>query len=161
MHFATSNGVQPALVRLAQSAPWSSNISAAAAFPFRAAKVDASFPSQFTSRQTTQISVIDEFSIFLVLANKELISYSLSSIVPQLPDGRRHPPQRLPHRLSDGSSVEFFAIDKLKVRISVVYKTKSGGTLVCKVMTPVVRKADVTRTNVHSRKKPTTFFPGL
>ena len=112
--------------------------------------------------QTTQIDVMDEFGVFLVLANKELIAYSLSSIVPQLPADRgsiaHHFPPRQPQRLSGSHSVGFFATGKLKDRMLVIYKKKSGVTSVFKAMEPVVGKADLNRRNLFSRKKTQTEF---
>jgi hypothetical protein len=112
--------------------------------------------------QTTQIDVMDEFGVFLVLANKELIAYSLASIVPQLPAEMggiaHHLPQRQPQRLSGSHSVGFFATGKLKDRMLVIYKKKSGVTSVFKAMEPVVGKADLGRRNLFSRKKNQTEF---
>jgi CNH domain len=112
--------------------------------------------------QTTQIDVMDEFGVFLVLANKELIAYSLSSIVPQLPLERGSVayslPQRQPQRLSGSHSVGFFATGKLKDRMLVIYKKKSGVTSIFKAMEPVVGKADLNRRNLFSRKKTQTEF---
>jgi hypothetical protein len=112
--------------------------------------------------QTTQIDVMDEFGVFLVLANKELIAYSLSSIVPQLPLDRGSVayslPQRQPQRLSGSHSVGFFATGKLKDRMLVIYKKKSGVTSIFKAMEPVVGKADLNRRNLFSRKKTQTEF---
>src|SRR5947207_6215810 len=63
--------------------------------------------------QTTQIDILDDFGVFLVLANKELFAYSLSSIVPTMPAARgvvQPPvPKQPPQRLSGSHSVNFFA----------------------------------------------------
>jgi hypothetical protein len=112
--------------------------------------------------QTTQIDVLEEFGVFLVLAGKELIAYSLSSVIPTLPDtkGVVHAPPivRQPQRLSGSHSVGFFATGKLKDRMLVLYKKKSGVTSVFKALEPVVGKGDSSRRNLFARKKAQTEF---
>ena len=112
--------------------------------------------------QTTQIDVLEEFGVFLVLANKEVIAYSLTSVIPQLPStkgiGQVPPVGRQPQRLSGSHSVGFFATGKLKDRMLVIYKKKSGVTSVFKALEPVVGKADTNRRNLFSRKKAQTEF---
>jgi hypothetical protein len=113
-------------------------------------------------KESTQMDVLEEFGVFLVLANKELIAYALNSIIPQLPAlaGATQPPPiaKQPQRLSGSSSVGFFATGKLKDRMLVLYKKKSGVNAVFKVMEPVVGKADTNRRNLFSRKKAQTEF---
>jgi hypothetical protein len=108
--------------------------------------------------QTTQIDVLDEFGVFLVLANKELIAYSLSSVVPTIPTARGVVPppvvkQQQPQRLSGSHSVNFFATGKLKDRMLVIYKKKSGVTSVFKALEPVVGKGEIGRRNLFTRKR--------
>lgn len=111
---------------------------------------------------TTQIDVLEEFGVFLVLANKELIAYSLSSVIPALPTAKAvdniPPVGRQPQRLSGSHSVGFFATGKLKDRMLVIYKKKSGVTSVFKALEPVVGKADANRRNLFNRKKVQTEF---
>jgi len=112
--------------------------------------------------QTTQIDVLEEFGVFLVLANKELIAYSLSSLIPSLPPTRgvvQAPPvTKQPQRLSGSHSVGFFATGKLKDRMLVIYKKKSAANSVFKCLEPVVGKGDSTRRNLFARKKAQTEF---
>jgi hypothetical protein len=107
--------------------------------------------------QTTQMDVLEDFGVFLVLANRELIAYSLVSIIPTLGNARgiinAPPVARQPQRLSGGHSVGFFATGKLKDRMLVIYKRKSGVTSVFRVLEPVVGKADLHRRNLFTRKK--------
>jgi len=111
-------------------------------------------------KESTQIDVLEEFGVFLVLANKELIAYSLAGLIPQLPNSVSHVPQqaRQPQRLSGSSSVGFFATGKLKDRMLVLYKKKSGVNAVFKALEPVVGKADTNRRNLFSRKKAQAEF---
>ena len=93
--------------------------------------------------QTTQIDVLEEFGVFLVLANKELIAYSLSSVVPTIPavTGVHQPPPVLkqPQQLSGNNSVGFFATAKLTDKWLVFYKKKRGSVSVFKVLEPVLK----------------------
>jgi CNH domain len=104
----------------------------------------------------TQIDVIDEFGIFLVLASGELIAYSLSSIVPQLPldsgSVAYSLPQRRSQRLSGSHSVGFFATGKLKGRMLVIYKENRGVRSIFKAMEPVVGKPDLNLRKFFRRK---------
>jgi hypothetical protein len=112
--------------------------------------------------KTTQIDVLEEFDVFLILANKELIAFSLNSVIPQLPrpTGVLQPPQpaKQPQRLSGSHDVGFFATGKLKDRMLVLYKKRSGVNSVFKALEPVVGKADTNRRNLFSRKKAQTEF---
>lgn len=112
--------------------------------------------------QTTQIDVLDEFGVFLVLANKELIAYSLSGVVPAMPTvqgiPQLSPVTKQPQRLSGSHSVGFFATGKLKDRMLVIYKKKSGVTSVFKALEPVVGRAESSRRNLFTRRKGQTEF---
>lgn len=113
--------------------------------------------------KTTQIDVLEAFDVFLVLANKELIAYSLNGVIPRLPaaTGALTPPPvaKQPQRLSGSHDVGFFATGKLKERMLVLYKYKKGGVnSVFKALEPVVGKADTNRKNLFSRKKSQTEF---
>jgi len=111
-------------------------------------------------KESTQIDVLEEFGVFLVLANKELIAYSLAGLIPQLPGTLSHIPPiaRQPQRLSGGANVGFFSTGKLKDRMLVLYKKRSGVNAVFKALEPVVGKADTNRRNLFSRKKAQAEF---
>lgn len=113
------------------------------------------------TKDTTQIDVMEEFGVFLVLASKELIAYPLNSMIPLLSATTGiHPPPvaRQPQRLSGNASVGFFATGKLKDRMLVLYKKRSGVNSVFKALEPVVGKADTNRRNLFSRRKAQTEF---
>jgi hypothetical protein len=113
------------------------------------------------TKDTTMIDVMEEFGVFLVLASKELIAYPLNTMIPQITATQGiHPPPmaRQPQRLSGNASVGFFATGKLKDRMLVLYKKRSGVNSVFKALEPVVGKADSNRRNLFSRRRAQTEF---
>jgi len=77
--------------------------------------------------KVTQISVIEEFSLFLVLADKALVAYHLDVVVP--PPGAAAgsaTKQRAPQKLSGAKDVGFFATGRMKDRTLVFYKKREG-----------------------------------
>jgi CNH domain len=115
-----------------------------------------------STRETTQIDVMEEYGVFLVLANKELMAYYLNSVIPEHPARPGHHSvtvQRQPQKLSGNASVGFFATGKLKERMLVLYKKRSGINAVFKAMEPVVGNADsIRRTLFSSRRGRSEFF---
>ena len=81
-----------------------------------------------TATKVTQIAVLEEFSSFLVLADKSLVAYHLDAIVP--PPGpaaaNSAPKQRPPQKLSGAKDVGFFATGRIKDRTLVFYKKREG-----------------------------------
>lgn len=108
-------------------------------------------------RAISQIDVMEDFGVFLVLANKDLFAYSLSSIMPIDVDNVQ-PVGPEPQRLSNTPSVEFFVTGKLQERMLVIYMKKSGVTSVFKALEPVVGKADGSVQNLFRLKKDQTRF---
>lgn len=91
----------------------------------------------------TQIAVLEEFSIFLIITNKALIAYHLDTVVsptsfpvpPPKPIVARKAPQRL------ASNVGHFVTCRMKDRFLVMYKKKEGANSVFKVIEPILQKA--------------------
>jgi len=79
-----------------------------------------------TSR-VTQIAVLEDFSLMLLIADKTLIAYHLDNVCP----AGGGPPnnesaRRAPQKLSGSRDVGFFATGKMKDRTLVFYKKKDG-----------------------------------
>jgi hypothetical protein len=77
--------------------------------------------------KVTQIAVLEEFSLFLVLADKALVAYHLDVIVP--PPGiaaNTATKQKAPQKLSGAKDVGFFATGRMKDRTLVFYKKREG-----------------------------------
>ncbi|KAJ9155590.1 Rho1 guanine nucleotide exchange factor 3 [Pleurostoma richardsiae] len=99
--------------------------------------------------RVTQIAVLEEFSICLVIADRSLISYPLDVIAPvsNFPAPAHDNPRRAPQRLS--KDVSFFATARMKERMLLFYKRKEGMHNTFKVLEPVFQKA--------TEKKPRIF----
>ena len=89
----------------------------------------------------TQIAILEDFSVCLVIADKSLISYPLdviapvSDFAPPINDTPRRAPQRL------AKEVTYFATAKMKERMLVFYKRREGLHTTFKVLEPIYHKA--------------------
>ncbi|EFX01990.1 Rho guanyl nucleotide exchange [Grosmannia clavigera kw1407] len=91
--------------------------------------------------KVTQITVLEEFSICLILADKSLISYPLDLVAPvgNYPASNHDSPRHAPQRLA--KDVSFFATARMKERMLLFYKRKEGMHNTFKVLEPVFQKA--------------------
>lgn len=103
--------------------------------------------------KVTQIAVLEEFSVCLVLADKALISYPLDVIAPvsNFPAPTSESPRRAPQRLA--KDVSFFAIARMKDRTLMFYKKKEGMHNTFKVLEPVFQKASEKKTRFFGSKR--------
>ncbi|KAF3914756.1 hypothetical protein ABW20_dc0100156 [Dactylellina cionopaga] len=111
-----------------------------------------------TIARVTQIAVLEDFSLFLVLADRTLIAYHMDVVVP--PAGGvavSETAKRSPQKLSSGKDVGFFATSRMKDRMLVFYKRKDGLHSTFKVLEPVFHKA-TERKSRFSRRGTTEFF---
>ncbi|KAL7271912.1 Rho guanine nucleotide exchange factor [Rhizina undulata] len=108
--------------------------------------------------RVTQIAVLEEFSLFLALADKALLAYHLDAVVP--PPGmsaEAATKQRPPQKLSGARDVGFFATGRMKDRSLVFYKKREAMSSTFKVLEPVVQKANEKKSR-FLRKGTTEFF---
>ncbi|KAI0540361.1 CNH domain-containing protein [Xylaria digitata] len=91
--------------------------------------------------RVTQIAVLEEFSVVLVLSDRNLISYPLDVVSPpsNFPTSTSDNPRRSPQRLA--KDVAFFATARMKDRMLVFYKKKENLHSTFKVLEPVYQKA--------------------
>ncbi|KAI0172464.1 CNH domain-containing protein [Hypoxylon sp. FL1284] len=93
------------------------------------------------ANRVTQIAVLEEFSVVLVLSERSLISYPLDVVSPpsNFPapssDNSRRSPQKL------AKDVSFFATARMKDRMLVFYKKRESLHNTFKVLEPVFQKA--------------------
>ncbi|KAI1378955.1 CNH domain-containing protein [Hypoxylon crocopeplum] len=94
-----------------------------------------------TANRVTQIAVLEEFSVVLVLSERNLISYPLDVVSPpsNFPAPANDNPRRSPQRLA--KDVSFFATARMKDRMLVFYKKKENLHSTFKVLEPVFQKA--------------------
>ncbi|KAI1348050.1 CNH domain-containing protein [Xylaria sp. FL0043] len=94
-----------------------------------------------SAARVTQIAVLEEFSVVLVLSDRNLISYPLDVVSPpaNFPTSSRDNPRRSPQKLA--KDVAFFATARMKDRMLVFYKRKENLHSTFKVLEPVYQKA--------------------
>ncbi|KAI8170589.1 Rho1 guanine nucleotide exchange factor 3 [Colletotrichum sp. SAR 10_65] len=100
-----------------------------------------------TSR-VTQIAVLEEFSVCLIIADRSLIAYPLDVIAPvsNFPAPAHDNPRRAPQRLA--KDVAFFATARMKERMLVFFKRREGMHNTFKVLEPVFQKASEKRSRL-------------
>jgi len=93
------------------------------------------------AQRVTQIAVLEEFSVCLIIADRSLISYPLDVVAPvsNFPAPLHDNPRRAPQRLA--KDVSFFAAARMKERMLVFYKRKEGvHNTFFKVLEPVFHR---------------------
>ncbi|KAI0010853.1 CNH domain-containing protein [Xylariaceae sp. FL0662B] len=100
-----------------------------------------SWTKTVSTARVTQIAVLEEFSVVLVLSDRNLISYPLDVVSPpsNFPAPANDNPRRSPQRLA--KDVSFFATARMKDRMLVFYKKKESLHSTFKVLEPVFQKA--------------------
>jgi hypothetical protein len=104
------------------------------------------------ANKVTQITVLEEFSVCLVISDRSLISYPLDVVAPvsNFPAPAHDNPRRAPQRLS--KDVSFFATARMKERMLLFYKRKEGMHNTFKVLEPVFQKATEKKSRLGFRK---------
>ncbi|KAJ4264037.1 Rho guanine nucleotide exchange factor [Fusarium torreyae] len=103
--------------------------------------------------RVTQIAVLEEFSVCVLIADKNLISYPLDVIAPvsdfsaPLNDNPRRAPQRL------AKDVTYFATAKMKDRMLLFYKRKEGLHTSFKVLEPIFQKSTEKKSRLFGSRK--------
>jgi hypothetical protein len=110
--------------------------------------------------RVTQIAVLEEFSLFLIISEKALIAYHLDNVCPVsgAPNASAESSRRAPQKLSGNRDVGFFATGRMKDRTLVFYKKRDGISSTFKVLEPVYQKSSVPVRNRFGIKKGTTEF---
>ena len=102
----------------------------------------------------TQIAVLEDFSLCLLIADRSLVSYPLdvvapvSDFAPPASDNPRRAPQRL------AKDVTYFATARMKERMLVFYKRREGLHTSFKVLEPILHKATEKKSRVFGSRKP-------
>lgn len=84
----------------------------------------------------TQCAVLESFGIFVVLADKVLISYSLEALVPSAHSNTSA--LRPPQKLSGNRDVLFFHVGVLKDRTLLIYMKKKANESVFRALEPIL-----------------------
>ena len=112
--------------------------------------------------RVTQVAVLEEFSLMLLIADKSLIAYHLDAVCPVsgTPNtSSDSSSRRAPQKLSGSRDVGFFATGRMKDRTLVFYKKRDGISSTFKVLEPVFQKSSTSsRSRFGIRKGTTEFF---
>ncbi|KAH7358196.1 Rho1 guanine nucleotide exchange factor 3 [Plectosphaerella cucumerina] len=105
------------------------------------------------ANRVTQITVLEEFSVCVIIADRSLTSYPLDVVAPvsNFPAPINDSPRRAPQRL--GKDVNFFATAKMKDRMLLFYKRKEGMHNTFKVLEPVYQKASEKKSRIFGVRK--------
>ncbi|KAJ7580194.1 Dbl-like domain-containing protein [Mycena floridula] len=90
-------------------------------------------------KMVTQCAMLEDFGIFLVLADKSLFAYHIEALVPSSPQST-HASVSAPQKLNGNRDVHFFSVGTLLGRTLVIYMKKKGLDSVFHVVEPVVDK---------------------
>ncbi|KAK4236745.1 Rho1 guanine nucleotide exchange factor 3 [Achaetomium macrosporum] len=103
--------------------------------------------------KVTQIAVLEDFSVCLLIADRSLISYPLDVIAPisNFTAPSHDNPRRAPQRLA--KDVAFFATARMKDRMLLFYKRKEGMHNTFKVLEPVFQKATEKRSRLFGGRR--------
>ncbi|KAG9293935.1 hypothetical protein G9A89_019273 [Geosiphon pyriformis] len=99
-----------------------------------------SFRNVLRINNVMQMAVLEEYAIFVVLADKMLLAYSLEVIIPSStsPQVVGSHSSRQPLRLNANTNVQYFNVGTIKDRTFLVYMKKRGLDSTFKVLEPVV-----------------------
>jgi hypothetical protein len=101
--------------------------------------------------RVTQITVLEDFSLCLIIADKSLIAYHLDVVVPSS-SSQQDSARRAPQKLSGTRDVAFFATARMKDRTLVFYKKREGLHSTFKVLEPILQKSTERKSRVFSKR---------
>lgn len=87
-------------------------------------------------KMVTQCAMLEEFGIFLVLADKSLFAYHIEALVPSTPLAVSSANQ-VPQKLNGNKDVHFFSVGQLHGRTLIIYMKKKGMDSIFRVLEPV------------------------
>jgi len=104
--------------------------------------------------RVSQIAILEEFSLCLIIADKSLIAYHLDVMVPvsNFPAPQHDSARRAPQKLSGTRDVSFFATARMKDRTLVFYKKREGLHSTFKVLEPVFQKSSEKKSRLFGKK---------
>ncbi|KAG2345927.1 Dbl homology domain-containing protein [Suillus weaverae] len=89
-------------------------------------------------KMVTQCAMLEDFGMFLVLADKALFAYHIEALVPSSPQSAHT--SQTPQRVNGTRDVHFFSVGNQCGRTLVIYMKKKGLDSVFRVLEPVVEK---------------------
>ncbi|KAK3712269.1 Rho guanine nucleotide exchange factor [Vermiconidia calcicola] len=110
--------------------------------------------------RVTQVTVLEEFNLFLLISDKSLIAYQLEVICPSASNGptpNNDSVSKAPKKLSGSKDVGFFVAGRMKDRTLVFYKKRENLASVFKVIEPIYQKSTEKKRGMFKRGN-TEFF---
>jgi hypothetical protein len=111
-------------------------------------------------QRVTQIAVLEEFNLFLLISDKALVSYQLDVVCPNTANGpsvNNDSTNKAPKKLSGSKDVGFFVHGRMKDRTLVFYKKRENLASVFKVIEPIYQKSSEKKRGMFKRGN-TDFF---
>ena len=108
--------------------------------------------------KVTQVAVLEQFSLMLLISDKSLIAYHLDAVCPvsgSVPSNDST--RRAPQKLSGARDIGFFATGTMKDRTLVFYKKREGLSSTFKVLEPVYQKSTEKKSRLFKSGR-TEFF---
>ncbi|KAJ3511512.1 hypothetical protein NMY22_g15624 [Coprinellus aureogranulatus] len=90
-------------------------------------------------RMVSQCAMLEDFGLFLVLADKNLFAYHIEALVPN-PLNPQPFTSQTPQKINGSKEVQFFSVGTLHGRTLVIYMNKKGADSVFHVVEPVIDK---------------------
>ncbi|KAF9269276.1 Dbl domain-containing protein [Marasmius fiardii PR-910] len=89
-------------------------------------------------KMVSQCAMLEDFGIFLVLADKSLFAYHIEALVPSSPSSQHA--SQTPQKLSGNKDVHFFSVGTLQGRTLVIYMKKKSMDSIFYAVEPVIGK---------------------
>jgi hypothetical protein len=105
--------------------------------------IQANIVQSIQISRVTQIGILEEFSICLIIADKSLIAYHLDTIIRgfNFPASNIDSNPPIPQKLSGARDVSFFATGRMRERTLVFYEKRDGLHSTFMVLEPVFQKS--------------------
>jgi len=100
-----------------------------------------------TSPRVTQLAVLEDFNLLILISDKALIAHHLDVVCPMggnvgaAPAIPHTAAKKPPQKLSGQRDVAFFSIGKMKDRTLIFYKKKEGLQSIFKILEPVLSRS--------------------
>lgn len=112
--------------------------------------------------RVTQIEVLEDFNLCLIISDKHVIAYPLNAVVPvsSFAPPKNDSAHRAPQKLSGARDVSFFATARMKDTTLVFYKKRDGLSSTFKVLEPVLQKSNEKKSKLFGKGRAgnTEFF---
>lgn len=107
--------------------------------------------------KVTQIAVLEEFNLFLLISDKSLIAYHLD-VMTAGPASNIDSARKAPQKLSGSRDVGFFVAGRMKDRTLVFYKKRDNLSSTFKVLEPIYQKSSERKRAGFFKRGSTEFF---